>query len=89
MAFSISFNPTTPRLYQSTTVSVSGLANSTAYQASIATPHGHTQTVTFKTDGSGAASFPVVATVSGTYTVTVYPAAAASSGTGSFNTGGN
>lgn len=89
MAFAISFNPATPKLYQSTTASVSGLANSTAYVASVTTPNGHTQKVQFATNGSGAATFPVVPGNSGAYTVTIYPAVAVSSGSGSFSTGGN
>lgn len=85
----LSFNPATPKLYQATVASVSGLANSTAYVASVATPNGHTQTVNFKTNGSGAASFSLTANLSGAYTVTVTPAAATASVSGSFNTGGN
>ena len=89
MAVAISFNPANPKLYQTTTASVTGATATTAYYLSIATPHGGTKTYNFKTDGSGNASIAVVTGEAGTHTVNVYPLAPASSASGTFNTSGN
>lgn len=87
MAVAISFNPNTPKLYATTTASVTGGAATTAYFLSIADPSGHTKILNFKTDGSGNASIPIVPGVSGTYTVSVLLAVEASSASGTFQTG--
>lgn len=89
MAVAVSFNPAVPKVYQTTTASVTGGSASTAYYLSIATPHGGTVNYNFKTDSSGHASIPVVSIVSGSHTWNVYPMAPASAANGSFNTGGN
>lgn len=87
MAVACTFSPTNPKLYQTTTGSVTGGTATTTYYMSIVNPSGHTQTYNFKTDGSGNASVLIAPPISGTYTWNIYPIAAASAANGSFNTG--
>lgn len=74
-----------------TTVTVSASAHTatTSYIASVATPQGHTQTIPFKTDGSGAATFTFVPATAGTYTVTTALAVPATVATANLNVGGH
>lgn len=89
MAVACSFSPTNPKLYTTTTGSVTGGVASTAYQMVLVTPAGHTQTVSFKTDGSGNASVLVVPSISGTFTWNIYTTAPTSVANGTFGTSGH
>lgn len=71
------------------TVNVTGAAATTAYYATISNPDVHIQTVQFKTDGSGAASFTFVPVLAGTYTLNIYPSSPASAANATLNIGGH
>lgn len=86
MSVACSFSPANPKLYATTTGSVTGGVATTAYYMSISTPQGHTQLVNFKTDGSGNASVLVVPNIAGTFTWNIYPVAPASAANGTFAT---
>lgn len=89
MAVACSFSPSNPKLYQTTTGSVTGGAATTNYFMAIVDPSGHTKTVNFKTDGSGNASIAVVPSLSGTYTWNIYLTAPASAANGTYGTSGH
>lgn len=89
MAVAVSFNPSNPKLYQTTTASVTGGAATTAYFLSILDPSGHTKMLNFKTDGSGNASVPIVTSLSGTHTVNVFLQVPAAVATNTFGTSGH
>lgn len=89
MAVACSFSPANPKLYTTTTGSVTGGVATTAYQMVLLNPAGHTQIINFKTDGSGNASVTVVPGISGTNTWNIYTLAPTSVANGTFNTSGH
>lgn len=89
MSVACSFSPANPKLYTTTTGSVTGGVASTAYYMSLANPAGHTQIINFKTDGSGNASILIVPNISGTDTWNIYAIAPTSVANGTFNTSGH
>lgn len=77
----VSVSPTSPKVDQVATVTLSGASNNTTYVLRISHPGGATETHTITTNGSGTAAQTYVPQESGTATFNVDPIPAASGST--------
>ena len=91
MSATLAFNAAPSGGYKASstvTVTAAGHAATTAYIATITTPHGGTITIPFTTSGAGGATFTFVPMVAGAHTVTSALATPATVATATINTGG-
>ena len=89
MAAAVSFSQAVCKALQSVqTVTLTGLAASTAHVASITNPQGHVATINVTSDGSGNASFKFTPDSAGIYSVSVVAPVVSPVVTGTFRCGG-